>query len=144
MHDVVFEDCDLRGATFAAVTFRRRLGRRPSDPKAAFLRCNFHLADLSAAELAQCVFTGSRFREADLASADLEGADLRDCDLFGAGLDGARIADADLRGADISGLDLSRVASRKGVTIRPDQQHLLLNALGVDIRLSGDLDDLHP
>lgn len=134
MYDTTFEDCDLRGAVFVGANFRRQLGRKNSEPKAAFLGCNFHLAELRGADVAGCVFTRSRFRETDFTDADLERADLADCDLFGACLDGARLAEADLRGAEISGLDLTRLATREGLKIRPDQQHLLLAALGVDIR----------
>ena len=134
MYDASLEDCDLRGAVVVGSNFRRRLGRKSSEPKAAFLGCNFHLAELRGAELAGCAFTRSRFLETDFTGADLEGANLVDCDLFGACLDDARLADADLRGAEISGLDLTRLATREGLKIRPDQQHLLLAALGVDIR----------
>ena len=82
----------------------------------------------------ECDLSASRFREAVLIDADLQGADLRGCDLFQAVTAGAKLRGADIRGAQVSGLNLNELASFDGLKVSADQQHLLLSALGVDVR----------
>lgn len=131
--NLVLEDCNLRGARFDRVDFTRLLGRRRIEPRGAFRRCNFHLADLSGLILPGGEFTGSRMREADLSAADLEGADLREADLYASTLTGAKLAGADLRGGEVGGVDLSVLATREGLKVTLEQQYDLLTALGVDV-----------
>jgi fluoroquinolone resistance protein len=135
LHGLSMEDCDLTGAVLSRCTFKRRLGRSESAARGRFVRCNLHLADLAGAGLAGCELSGSRLLEADLSGTDLAGADLRGSEFFGANLAGAKLARADLRDAEISGLDLTQLASREGMIIGPGQQHLLLAAMGIDVRL---------
>jgi fluoroquinolone resistance protein len=133
LHGVEMEDCNLRGARLEKTAFSKQIGKKVVRALGAFRRCNFHLAQLSDLGLSGCDFEGSRFREADLSGSDLEAAVLIDCDLFGANLTNAKLARADLRRAEISGLDLETLASRTGMKITVDQQHMLLAALGVDV-----------
>jgi len=133
-----FQDCNLIGAGFPRARFHRAFGRAVVRSQVAFLDCNLELADLAGARMAECDLSRSRLREADLSGADLEGANLADADLFQALVDGARLARADLRGAEVSGLDLRRLAGYRDLVIDADQQFRLLDAMGVDVRASGD------
>ena len=115
---------------------RRWWSTRAETRPSALRRCNLHLAQLAGLGLQGCDFEGSIFREADLSGSDLEGASLVDCDLYGANLAKAKLAHANLRRADINGLDLEALASRVGMKITVDQQHMLLAALGVDVSVA--------
>ena len=77
--------------------------------------------------------SGCRFREADLSSADLTDAVLRDCDLFQAIVTKGKFEGIDLRGAEVSGLNLMRLASFGQMKINQNQQHAILDAIGIDV-----------
>lgn len=133
LHNVEIDRCSLLGARFDRADFSHAYGRKSVSTRAIFRECNLELADLSGAKLMTCDLSGSRMRETCLAGADLTDADLRDCDLFQADFAKARLAGADLRGAAISGLDLIALESFQGLRITPEQQHLLLTAIGVEV-----------
>ncbi len=133
LHAIEMDQCNLLGARFEKATSSRTLGRTNSIIRATFRHCNLELAEMAEINLAGCDLTGSRLRETDLSLADLTDADLRDCDLFQAVLDGAKLGGADLRGAEISGLDVTRLGGYRKLTITQGQQHILLDALGIDV-----------
>jgi fluoroquinolone resistance protein len=131
---IEMDQCVLRGARFNKVDFSHAYSRKLVTTRAIFRTCNFELADLSEARLPGCELASCRFREADLSGADLTDAMLRDADLFQAILTGTKLAGADLRGAEISGLNLMELASFARMKIDQGQQHLLLDAIGIDVR----------
>jgi fluoroquinolone resistance protein len=134
MFDITMDQSTLRGARIHRADFTHAYSRKLVTTRATLRHCNFELADLAELRLPGADLTGSRFREADLTAADLTGANLRDADLFQATLTRAKLANADLRGAEISGLTLTHLASFTDLKITQSQQHLLLDALGIDIQ----------
>ena len=126
-------DCHLLGARFTRAKFFRAFGRSIVRAAMSFAGSNLELADLAGVNLEGCDLSRVRLRESDLTDANLEAANLMDADLFQAVIDGARLSRADLRGAQISGLDLRRLGSYQDLKIGPDQQFMLLEALGVDV-----------
>ncbi|WP_049974389.1 pentapeptide repeat-containing protein [Azospirillum sp. B4] len=138
LFDVEAEGCSFMGARFHLVDFRHALSRNQAIHRASFRDCTFELADLSRLSLREVLLVRCRLRETDLQGVDLTDADLRDSDLFQAIIAGARLDGADLRGAEISGLDIRQLAGHSRLTIAPDQQHILLAAMGIDVCEGGD------
>ena len=134
MFDITIDQSTLRGARLHRADFTHAYSRKLVTTRATLRHCNFELAELAELRVPGADLTGSRFREADLTAADLTGTILRDADLFQATLTRAKLANADLRGAEISGLTLTHLASFTDLKITRSQQHLLLDALGIDVQ----------
>jgi uncharacterized protein YjbI with pentapeptide repeats len=133
INPAVFTGCDFTGAVlhklggmFSQITdcvFRKVDLREAGLERSQLRQTDFTEANLSGAELGQCVFDGVRFRgtklvgaklagtrfvKADLSNADLRGAFLMGADLSGAVIDGANFEGANLADANLAGLDLAK------------------------------------
>lgn len=131
-YNVTFKDCKLLGAQIERMDFSRKLGRKTLNT-AAFTACTLENASLADLDL-----TSADFNESDLTGADLRGARLVNAKMTGGDLSFAQVDGADFSGADLTGsrlqdfclTDLKAYAS---MTVPADQQHVLLNGLGIEV-----------
>ena len=131
-YDVAFAGCKLLGAQFDSTDFSRKLGRKNYNA-VSFKDCSLQdalLADLnlSSCEIRDCDLTGADLRKSRLVNASLTNSELGFATLTGADFSGA-----DLTGSNLQGFDLTDVKAYASMNISADQQHHLLNSIGIEV-----------
>lgn len=133
LYHAMFEASTLRGASFPRCTFSRTLGRSTVQTAGLFRDCDLGYASLSALTLTETTLTGCILAHCDLSRTDLSGADLTGNTFLDTDLTQADLSGADLRRSTLTGLCLTDLKSCRNMAISADQQHALLERIGVRV-----------
>lgn len=132
LHAVSLTTCKAAGATFAAATFSRRIGRQLV-AAGQMTGCSLDLASFAGVALDRFDFSGSTLRQADFSDASLVEATFRGADLTGATIANASLAKADLREAVLEGVDLRSAAGFAGIKVSRSQLPALVGPFGIRV-----------
>ncbi len=125
-------NCRLQGSDFSHTSTESEIGGKVSLFDLTVSDVNFAYSNFTGADLRGSSINDSRLIHTDFTSANLDEASVTNCDLHGLSAAGLSLKGADLRGSTLSGLDVREI-DMQGVTIDPTQQHVLLEAIGIQI-----------
>ncbi|EEA93409.1 pentapeptide repeat-containing protein [Pseudovibrio sp. JE062] len=133
MFCITFQNSRLTGASLEGCDFGKVAGKRALKTRATFTDCQLNYATLSDLDLEECIMTDCDLTSSNLTNTNLTNADLKRTTLSDAETDDLDLTYADLRGANLGAMFLTSLRGYRGMMISANQQHLLLQGLGIKV-----------
>lgn len=130
--ETTFDKCSCLGLKFDAEV-QRRVGRRKVAGGVRFEGCRLQFAAFTPADYSDSLFESCDLRDVEFARGNFSRASFRGSTLHNADFHSATLDEATLVGATFDRIRLATLFSYQGLTVSPDQQSIILAALGIRV-----------